>query len=209
MNHTNAAILGLLTTVFTVSFAFTAYLTYVCTVAVPTDVLVSKQRELRNKGEIFDNVWEDTGEVMELFCNICQAYVQEGTKHCGPCNRCCEEFDHHCKWLNNCVGLHNYVNFRRLINAYLVFCLAFVLLFVQALANSLISEDGVGSVAAIVLISFQTLVNCIAFLVDGQLIYFHIWLTRKGYTTFQYVIYQRELKEKLYSLKVSLESSCP
>ena len=65
---------------------------------------------MRNQGkkEEFSPYWDDTGESMDLHCNICDAYVQTGTKHCGPCNRCCEEFDHHCAWLGTCVGKRNY-----------------------------------------------------------------------------------------------------
>ena len=126
----NAVAIGLLTTIFAISLAVTVYLTYICTAAIPTDVLVSKQREVKLLKEEFSRYWEDTGEAMELYCNICDAYVQPKTKHCGPCNRCCEDFDHHCKWLNNCIGTINYSNFRRLINVYLVFCISSVLLFV-------------------------------------------------------------------------------
>ena len=118
--------------IFVVSLVFTVRLAYLCTAAIPTDILVSKQRELEQLNEIFRPVWDDTGEPMDLHCSICNAYVQESTKHCGPCNRCCENFDHHCKWLNNCIGTENYSIFRRLINAYLIFTLSSLLLFVHA-----------------------------------------------------------------------------
>ena len=45
---------------------------------------------------------------LKQFCTVCNTHVKPRTKHCGQCNRCAEIFDHHCKWLNNCVGAKNY-----------------------------------------------------------------------------------------------------
>ncbi len=42
------------------------------------------------------------------FCVLCNTHVMGRTKHCGTCNRCVDMFDHHCIWLNNCVGAKNY-----------------------------------------------------------------------------------------------------
>ena len=35
--------------------------------------------------------------------------------HCNRCGRCTEDFDHHCKFLNSCIGGLNYENFLRLL----------------------------------------------------------------------------------------------
>uniref|UniRef100_A0A8D0PFE6 Palmitoyltransferase n=1 Tax=Sus scrofa TaxID=9823 RepID=A0A8D0PFE6_PIG len=46
--------------------------------------------------------------IQDLYCHLCETNVDPKTKHCSACNKCVLGFDHHCKWLNNCVGRKNY-----------------------------------------------------------------------------------------------------
>ena len=35
-------------------------------------------------------------------CPVCKVIKTE--RHCDVCNKCVERYDHHCQWVNNCVG---------------------------------------------------------------------------------------------------------
>ncbi|OMJ68235.1 hypothetical protein SteCoe_34381 [Stentor coeruleus] len=43
----------------------------------------------------------------EFVCPYCSLKKHKGTHHCITCHKCIKNFDHHCKWINNCVGLQN------------------------------------------------------------------------------------------------------
>ena len=44
----------------------------------------------------------------EYICPYCQLKKHKETKHCMVCKRCVRQYDHHCKWVNNCIGKSNY-----------------------------------------------------------------------------------------------------
>jgi len=44
-------------------------------------------------------------------CLKCDTYKPVRTHHCSICQRCIIKMDHHCPWVNNCVGLGNHKYF--------------------------------------------------------------------------------------------------
>ncbi|CAD8186278.1 unnamed protein product [Paramecium octaurelia] len=44
-------------------------------------------------------------------CPICNVVKLPRSKHCDICQRCVLVYDHHCPWINNCVGAQNHLIF--------------------------------------------------------------------------------------------------
>uniref|UniRef100_A0A8D2JM58 Palmitoyltransferase n=1 Tax=Sciurus vulgaris TaxID=55149 RepID=A0A8D2JM58_SCIVU len=42
------------------------------------------------------------------WCHQCKFHRPPRTLHCAICNICVEEYDHHCRWVNNCIGHRNF-----------------------------------------------------------------------------------------------------
>lgn len=45
------------------------------------------------------------------FCTLCMVRKPLRSKHCRRCRRCVSKQDHHCPWINNCVGNNNIRHF--------------------------------------------------------------------------------------------------
>jgi palmitoyltransferase len=69
-------------------------------------------------------------------------HVSSLSKHCRYCDKCVHRFDHHCKWLNNCVGSANYRSFVAVLVSTLCFTALQLALSVTLAAKYLSHSSG-------------------------------------------------------------------
>jgi len=53
------------------------------------------------------NASDDAGPDILRLCHTCRSVRPLRAKHCRICDRCVAQFDHHCPYIYNCVGLRN------------------------------------------------------------------------------------------------------
>jgi hypothetical protein len=60
--------------------------------------------------EIYDFILPSTGF---SYCQMCRIWRPPRCHHCSKCKRCVLQMDHHCPWVNNCIGYNNIRHFLR------------------------------------------------------------------------------------------------
>nr|CCC91445.1 conserved hypothetical protein [Trypanosoma congolense IL3000] len=140
-------------------------------------------------------------------CLFCRRFVILGSKHCSVCDKCVPGFDHHCRWLNTCVGEGNYTMFCCFIASVwlsigIVFDVGIYLITISFLDEEgckrrLQQRYGISSFLAYMIFLFATLVLSLGGLIAlGKLIYFHLNLCRTHRTTYEHVLRERARKQK-------------
>lgn len=164
----------------------------------------------------------------QIYCHLCETRVHSSSKHCTHCRKCIVRFDHHCKWLNTCIGAKNYPYFLIVLTSIglltsisLALSLAFV---IESFANlndieSRIRDGERRNRYTLTLVGVQSLsVISTAFLLPlvllvYQLAGFHAMLLYRGLTTYDFIVSeqkkQREKARKQVSSPASGQPSRP
>ncbi len=132
---------------------------------------------------------------ISLLCPLCvveKTTPQNQYKHCSKCNICIENYDHHCYWINNCIGKNNFIYFLLLVsflfafNVY-SFCLGFlskIIFLCFSVLNEKTRNGNFFNIIGIGLLSIETIhfvkkLTCVYILLTTSL-----YMIPVGYTFF-------------------------
>ncbi|KAF8822162.1 DHHC zinc finger domain-containing protein, partial [Cardiosporidium cionae] len=161
---------------------------YISTITNPIDPLSKIVRKI-DEAEI------DKQNLVE--CNCC-GWVDKNSKHCRVCNKCVLAFDHHCMWINNCVGSKNYKAFFALLCTVTIFSLIITTLsawiIIKQLTTGTVASLWImwygwwNAPAAYIFCSITIVLALPILILVVELLVLHIYLTIKKLSTHDYII---------------------
>ncbi|EEB09255.1 palmitoyltransferase [Schizosaccharomyces japonicus yFS275] len=126
------------------------------------------------------------------YCHTCHVYRPPRASHCSICDNCVEYSDHHCIWLNNCIGRRNYRYFYIFLlfiflSAVYMSVLSFYMVFKSYNRSSGVSFSRYLRKPTVGMSFFLALCSCIGCTYPGLLAGYHCYLIARGQTTHEYL----------------------
>merc|ERR1719348_1476574 len=121
------------------------------------------------------------------YCEKCLCIKPDRSHHCSVCEDCTLKMDHHCPWVNNCVGFSNYKFFLLFLGYALSYCVfiaattARYFLHIWLLEKE--ADEELGSAKYHILFVF--FVSILFSLSVSSLFWYHIWLLLHNRSTLE------------------------
>jgi len=120
------------------------------------------------------------------YCEKCLAIKPDRSHHCSVCEKCTLKMDHHCPWVNNCVGFHNYKFFLLFLGYAILYCLWIATTsFRFFLRIWLYREEDIVAGSHKYHILFVFFVSILFSLSLSSLFWYHIWLLLHNRSTLE------------------------
>lgn len=159
-----------------------------------------------------DNVLpSDLRDSGHRWCMTCRVIRPPGASHCSDCDNCVLRFDHHCPFINNCVGQRNYIFFMGFTSS--VCCLSLWVIpgLIWYLAN--VTQDSGADVSAGDMDSSRVIVGvliCLAVAAGGGAFFvfslwlYHVFLIFSGLTTKEHRRGRRRQRDQAHGIGAKL-----
>uniref|UniRef100_A0A671DGW3 Palmitoyltransferase n=3 Tax=Rhinolophus ferrumequinum TaxID=59479 RepID=A0A671DGW3_RHIFE len=128
-------------------------------------------------------VYTRTGSGAVRFCDRCHLIKPDRCHHCSVCAMCVLKMDHHCPWVNNCIGFSNYKFFLQFLAYSVLYCL-----YIATTVFSYFIKYWRGelpSVRSKFHVLFLLFVACMFFVSLVVLFGYHCWLVSRNKTTLE------------------------
>ncbi|MBW0496689.1 hypothetical protein O181_036404 [Austropuccinia psidii MF-1] len=127
--------------------------------------------------------------IQSKWCSTCKSYRPPRSSHCRLCDCCIDSIDHHCSYLNNCIGSRNYRTFFTFLITSTIDLMIMIgcgIWDLNRLHDSQ-SKDWSQTIQKNPIQLISVLIPAVLFIPISALTGYHIFLTLSGLTTAEYI----------------------
>ena len=131
---------------------------------------------------LYDNA--NIPQALERVCKFCLVIKPPRAHHCRTCRRCILKMDHHCKFVNNCIGFKNYKYYMIFLFYSTIMCMFLLVTMIEGISFYL-REFGWESLdCKLFIVGYIYIFSIFVAVID--LFIFHLGIICKGTTTIEH-----------------------